>query len=92
MSNLDVWNMALSKERELGRSPRRQAQNRHLEDAIAQTRRLERERRGLLQRLWHATIGGLERRGTGSHLPHHAPDGGVGAANEVFLTYQPSDC
>lgn len=58
MSPLDIWIMIQSTERELAVRPRRLAQHRYLEEAIAQSMPPEQARQGLLGRAWHAITGG----------------------------------
>jgi hypothetical protein len=91
MSTPEIWNLTLLSERELANSRRRQEQRRHLLDAIAQSSGPPDAGRGLLQRAWHATIGGLQRRGSWSQLDHDAGEGCATAPNDAFLTYRPSD-
>jgi hypothetical protein len=57
MSPLDIWIMIQSTERELALRPRRLAQRRYLDEAIAQSMP-EHARQGLLRRAWHAITGG----------------------------------
>ena len=92
MSNLNVWNMALSKERELDHGWRRLEQGRHLEEAIARTRPPEHSGRGLWRRVWPAIAGRPrqlrgqvvalargEDRGQADHVVRTAPENALGA-------------
>jgi hypothetical protein len=56
MSNLEVWNMALSKEHELNVSPRHLERSRQLQAATVRSGLRKDVRRGALERRWHAII------------------------------------
>ena len=71
---LEIWQMALSKERETDHDPRRLERSRHVHEATTRSARRPLIGSGIAQQIRHVARGALHRRWIGPGLRHGASD------------------